>query len=100
MSGLIKGEIIDMVGKKITTLALAAALALSPTLAFAQEEATGGAAGQDPIVTPFGEVSPLVAGVVVVGAIVGLTIALSGDNNNFATGTTGTGGTGGTGGTQ
>ena len=87
-----------MVGKKITALALAAALALSPTLAFAQEEATGGAAGQEGIATPFGEVSPLVAGVVVVGAIVGLAVGLSSNNNNNFT--TGTGGTGGTGGTQ
>ncbi|MEX2650781.1 MAG: hypothetical protein WD673_17385 [Alphaproteobacteria bacterium] len=85
-----------MVGKKITALALAAALALSPTLAFAQEEATGGAAGQEGIATPFGEVSPLVAGIVVVGAIVGLAVGLSSNNNNNATGTGGTGGTGGT----
>ncbi len=76
-----------MVGRKITALALGAALALSPTLAFAQEEATGGAAGQEDVETPFGDVSPVVIGAVVIGAIVGIALGLSNNNNN-ATSTT------------
>ena len=52
------------------------------------------------ISTPFGAASPVVVGGVVLGAVIGLTIALddNGDNDE-ATGATGTGGTG-AGGTQ
>lgn len=89
-----------MLGKKFTALALAAALALSPTFAMAQEE-TGTAAGEEGLATPFGTVSPVVAGVIVVAAIVGIAIAVSSDDkNDDATGTTGTSGTSGTSGTQ
>jgi hypothetical protein len=88
-----------MVGKKITALALASALVLSPALAIAQEE-SGEAAGENVINTPFGEVSPVVAGAIAVAAAIGLGIGLSSNNNNNeGTGATGTGGTG-AGGTQ
>jgi hypothetical protein len=93
------GETTFMVGHKIKALALAAAIVLAPALAIAQEE--GAAAGEEGLIsTPFGAASPVVVGGVVLGAVIGLTIALddNGDNDE-ATGATGTGGTG-AGGTQ
>lgn len=85
-----------MVGNKITALALAAALLLSPALAVAQD--SGEAAGEEGIDTPFGKASPVLVGGAVVGAIIGLTIALDDDDDDDeGTGATGTGGTGASG---
>lgn len=66
------------------TTAMALAMALAPTMVSAQEE-TAAAGG---IETAFGTVVPVVAGAVAVGAIVGLAVVLSAQNNNNSTSTT------------
>ena len=85
-----------MIDKKITALALATVLALTPGVVFAQEE-TGEAAEEGIDLGPFGTVSPVVAGVAaVVAAAIGIGVAVSGGGGKNEVGTGGTGGTSGT----
>ena len=74
-----------MIAKRITAAVLASALLFSPIGAMAQE--TGGTA-EGEIETPFGSVSPVVAGIAAVVLVTGIVVVATGGNNsNFATST-------------
>jgi hypothetical protein len=71
-----------MIAKRITAAVLASALLLSPVGAMAQEE--GGAADEG-VETPFGNVSPVVLGVVAAALTLGIVLAVTGGDNDNAT---------------
>jgi hypothetical protein len=81
-----------MIGNRVAALAVAASMALSPSLGFAQEE-TGGAA-EGGIETPFGKLGPeeaLLAGAIAAGAIAGIVVAVTAGGGGGTTTTNGGG---------
>jgi len=71
-----------MIAKRITAAVLAGALLVAPMGAMAQEE---GGAAEGGISTPFGEVSPVVAGIGVAVVTLGVVLAVTGGDNDNAT---------------